>query len=95
MTLDEMIVVLTAAKEGKKIQYKNRCGDGRWKSAGHPMWQFTDCEYRVAPEPREWWINVYPASTCNAYRSQDLADSHQFSGRIECIHVHEVLDEGA
>lgn len=54
MTIDEMIAVLQAAKEGKKIQRKY---------GQYPTWEpfgleglLSGLELRVAPEPREFWV---------------------------------------
>lgn len=48
MTHDEMIAVLKAAQEGKKIQWLN--ADGEWKTTPNPKWNFRKYEYRVKPE---------------------------------------------
>jgi len=49
MTINEMIAVLQAAKEGKEIQ--GRCiGTSYWYKAV-PNWSFDTTEYQVKPEP--------------------------------------------
>lgn len=65
MTDDEIIEVVQAHKEGKKIQVRvlltskwyKRGIDDAWENMAICSWNFSDCEYRVAPEPRrprEW-----------------------------------------
>lgn len=60
MTIDGMIAVLQAAKEGKSIQFKNHLSNG-WTTCGTtmPCWNFDSNEYRVKPEPREFTLNIY------------------------------------
>lgn len=58
MTNDEMIAVLQVAKEGKAIQcrYRDRVKyKDEWMTA-EPHWNFPEFDYRVAPEPREFWV---------------------------------------
>lgn len=58
MTHDEMIDVIRAHREGKQIQFSSP-GNGWRNCLDDPSWNFqTNC-YRVKPEPREIWVNVY------------------------------------
>jgi len=64
MTDDEIISVVQAHKEGKKIQFQTRIGT-IWRdcevSFKEPSWNFNLYRYRVAPEPRkprEWRVVV-------------------------------------
>ncbi len=76
MTFEEMIVVLQAAKEGKKIQRKLRPLDGcvddhKWETVylGEPLFGVYD--YRVKPEPIEIWAFVQRGHTVHyAYNSE-------------------------
>jgi hypothetical protein len=53
MSTKEMIAVMQAFDDGKVIQFK---GDlGTWQDC-NPSWNWSEYEYRVKPEPREWWI---------------------------------------
>jgi hypothetical protein len=89
MTIDEMIAVLQAAKAGKPIQQQylrknvwDVC-DGRW--------DFTNYRYRVKPEPRRWWLNVYPSRIiASAWMSPQDADENASPNRRECVEVVEV-----
>ena len=69
MTIDEMIEVLTAAKEGKAIESRTVIDDDEsdtWHLNIEPKWNFQVTEYRVKPEPRRFWIIVgsYPVIAC-------------------------------
>lgn len=50
MTTDEILAVLQAFKEGKKIEAKCK-PNGLWKETSIPLWNFADFDYRVKPEP--------------------------------------------
>jgi len=43
------------------------------------------------PEPRDWWLNVYPDSRA-AHTSKEVADKSADGNRIECVHVREVIE---
>jgi hypothetical protein len=77
MTHDEMIAVLQAAKEGKKIEVADRGGSNWGPTAMEPTWNFATYDYRVRREPRSgtgWKYDqpdawIYPDSiipSCNA-----------------------------
>ena len=69
-----------------------------WSKPRRISW-FKSSVYRVKPKPpkpREWWINVYfdKAGYLNAgqlHFTRSKADEFG-DGRIECIHVREVLE---
>jgi hypothetical protein len=44
---DQMIEVLTAAKNGEAIEF---CIDGLWHEASTPQWNFQVYDYRIAPK---------------------------------------------
>jgi len=54
MTLDEMIAVLQAAKDGKKIEFLPH-GYHAWKLLNCPNWNFGENDYRVKRDPLELW----------------------------------------
>lgn len=54
MTIDEMITVLQAYKEGKTIQFKPR-NQKEWTTLNaEPIWLFPFCDYRVAQDDDEF-----------------------------------------
>ena len=60
MTIDEMIAVLQAFKEGKKIQLRSYGSNGEWTNltVPSPIWDFANCIYRIAPEPRKFKLEL-------------------------------------
>lgn len=78
MTIDEMITVLQAAKEGKLIQCREKTDDDSayWTegSVGSFVWNFNNYDYRVKPEPMELdaWLGkdgklAHPQYHCPEY----------------------------
>lgn len=95
--LDEAIRLLQAAKEGKVIECRERgvpepfwtetsCRD----SWGIRAFAFDDYEYRIKPEPRRWWVNVYPNGVRTAHETRELAAAAG-GGHVECVEVVEVV----
>ena len=66
MNIDEMIAVLQAAKEGKKIQFRGS-GHDKWEDTEEPIWDFYEIQYRVKPEPREVWVRVRDNGCLSVY----------------------------
>jgi Na+-transporting NADH:ubiquinone oxidoreductase subunit NqrF len=87
MTINQIREILTAFEAGKNIQCKS--GDN-WVDIPQPSWNFGGVEYRVKPEPREWWVNMYLANA-HTYSSERLAKAYVLPDLIERVHVREVL----
>lgn len=51
MTIDEMIAVLQAAKDGKQIQFCEVELNGQNWTNTDPAWNFHEFDYRVKPTP--------------------------------------------
>lgn len=78
MTIDEMIAVLQAAKEGKAIQWRHRGTSDQdwWNAPGNLGWNFDLHEYRVRPKPREVFVTYRSDGTlwdCSATRQEAAA----------------------
>lgn len=58
MTHDEMIAVIYAHKEGKKIECRHAHSDAsQWVPVGGtPAWNFTVYDYKVVRKPRKCWV---------------------------------------
>ena len=87
MEIDNMIEVLTAYKQGKTIQVRNQ--SEIWLDTDSPKWSFDCCDYRVKPEPREFYI-------CPGKHQQDygVCEDCNIDGEIcgDAFKVREVLD---
>lgn len=79
MTIDEMIAVLRAAKEGKTIIHYSY----QTKVPVDIKAMCARMDYRVKPEPREWWLD---------FKSRHHAEIHESNYCGDCIHVREVLE---
>lgn len=91
-TLAEKIAVMQAAERGECIEYLSITGGRRlWADAPSSAlrWNWADCDYRVKPKPREFWI---VASSRLITSDPDCAHDWKVYGR-NVIHVREVLDE--
>ena len=75
MTTDQIIEVVTAFKNGKKIQYRHKHDKHAiWRDCGSNIaWQFWDVDYRVKPEPMELWVNVYDDGSGIGYTNEASA----------------------
>ena len=96
MTDDEIIAVVQAHKEGKKIQnrYAMQPGEANryneWIAIDNPSWNFFNYDYRVAPEPRkprEFWLVEYH------WTSQGEPFFRNEPHKEYAIHVREVIDD--
>lgn len=68
MTLQEQRDIIQAAIDGKPLQYRRKQGGGKWfdvPSITTHNFTFYEMEYRVKPEPREWWLT--PADTVDGF----------------------------
>ena len=91
MSIDEMIAVLQAAKAGEQIQSRYH-NTRKPFTDSEPIWDFCLFDYRVKPEPREWWLQ--PAPTCDGYyvlTDPNRPKTHVFPGDKDFIKVREVL----
>jgi hypothetical protein len=93
MSTDEMIAVLQAHKEGKKVQARGRPGEGdeEWHNV-IPNWDFYRAEFRVKPEPRDFFICF---KTCIGDGKTGVYTSKQQgleSIGMKQLHVREVIE---
>ena len=85
MTNDEIIAVVQAHKDGKRIQCRNTNGQNKWADMPHsPVWNFPAVVYRVKPEKKVMYVNVYEGIKGHASRAEADAVG---DGRISCVRV--------
>lgn len=98
MTLQEQRDMIQAAIDGKSIQYR-RSGSSEWEGActfgPGECFDFHSWEYRVKPEPREWWVLVdklgNPLRVLQD-RASALAFTSQFYPDQSVVKVREIVD---
>lgn len=105
MTHDEMIAVLQAMKENKKLQYRHIADTGdtwhdRIATPADPP-DFSRYEYRIKPEPCEYWLlrhkNATEAQSAAIFSNKPFAqrfvrNNMNRPGEWEIIHVREVME---
>ena len=66
-TLKEKIEVMQAALDGKEIETKVY---GGWDDQPSPEFNWIDFDYRIKPEPIEFWVNIYRDCRCGDYKTK-------------------------
>jgi len=68
MTHDQIIAVIRAHQEGKKVELQdvNQNPEAPWivNHATRPIWDFNQFTYRIAREPRKCWVAWTSTGTC-------------------------------
>ena len=82
----ELLPIIQAFAEGKAIEYKTY--SEKWVPLPDPPAFYGDSEYRIKPEPREFWIWWMGNHLWEGSDKQE--DSEVY---IDVIHVREVLDD--
>ncbi len=95
MSDDDILTVVAAHKQGKKIQAKSTTSvEPIWLDCCDPMfWNFEKCDYRVASEPRkprDFWLWRWKDMQDDTWRAS-IAPLRDCSYPREQIHVREVI----
>lgn len=53
MTFDKMIEIIQAHIDGKPIEYRSKSPCPAWTRVDNPDFNFSICDYRIAPSPME------------------------------------------
>lgn len=73
-----MIAVITAHKEGKRIEAINKIGaDRKWEYAPKPCWDFMTFNYRSTRTPRKVWIKWAVPASCAPWESVISKNPHE------------------
>jgi hypothetical protein len=88
--IKELWPVMEAFKNGKKIESRFVNVQSPWIQTHTPTWDEA-LEYRIAPEPREFWVNEYKDGTLSIHYEEPWADQYDPQFRIRCFKVVEVL----
>lgn len=91
-TIDEAIEILQAMKEGKQIQVyaENKWQDSALKKSVPNFFHLT---YRIKPEPREIWVNVYPGGRCGEGHNSKREAEHVAAAHARTLRFREVIEE--
>lgn len=89
MTHDEMIAVITAHKERKQIQFKDK-STSNWETftTYQPSWNFYTYDYRIAPDDtlRPWTANEVPLGAW--VQEKSLPESKRLITGVSAIRVY-------
>lgn len=85
----ELLPVIQAYVDGLQIQYKDSRQNEWCDVLSQPNFEASGCQWRVKPQPREFWVNVYDGCLCAHPDSKTAQRELSANGRT--IHVREVL----
>lgn len=91
--LKAMLPVMQAWCEGKQVQLRTKTS--AWQVTEDPNWT-PHVEYRIKPEPREWWLCLSCGTYCAVGHGplNRLLGPHRHCNVNHVARVREVLDEG-
>ena len=95
-SLDEMIAVMQAFKDGQKVRNCFR-KEPEWRRCKDPVWNWALYDYEVVPEPREIFVNEYEDGKYKdclggKFESRAKADKMALPERIRCVRFVEDMD---
>jgi len=84
----ELLPIIEAFANGKKVQWRLRKSD-TWCNTDDPGFS-ERFEYRIKPEPRMFWINVYPhimTAWDSEKRARGAADTGAIRIAVPCREI--------
>lgn len=91
-TLKEKIEVMQAALDGKEIQILICDGWDDWDNDTLPAFNWGANDYRIKPEPMEFWVNVYDDGIKILISHEANIDNYEKDGLVKTIKVREVIE---
>ena len=84
--------IIQAFGEGKEIQYRN--AGRRWHNISHNTGFLEPYEWRIKPEPREFWLELHPESDLSCVQAVKCSQGNKPDDCLgkEIIKVREVLE---
>jgi len=96
MTLEatkHAIEVMQAYVDGKEVEcLARRVSGDEWEKVVSPAWNWIRYDYRIKPEPREYYLNIYKEAV-TVFANRIDANVCAKSDRVACIKVREVIEE--
>jgi hypothetical protein len=99
----ELLPIIQAYAEGRDVQIREGCFPKRdWVDVlGEPDFSNPRIEYRIKPEPKTGWINIYSAELDGGamdagyiFKTKWEADQYCARNRIACIQITYTEGEG-
>lgn len=92
-SLKQKIEVMQAAEDGKDIEIKGtKLSGDYWHTNSEYCWDWANFDYRIKPEPIEFWVNVYSGHTGSRYATKETAESNAEHGVLRTIKMQEVTE---
>ena len=94
-TLDK-ISIMHSYEDGKTIEVQSPIGSKwqDWTKYGEPQWDWANHDYRVKPEPRVYYTNVYENGKAGLLsKSRQEAIDLRSTRRADIIKLVEVIEE--
>jgi len=89
------IAVMQAFEDGKVIESRMKPLPDNWTVAKPPVWNWMSMDYRIKPEPREWWVCFYDEQDVSdggrTWIAPATADGMPPGGWAKVIRVREIL----
>jgi len=91
--------VIEAFRNGKQVQYRlpSVPSGWAWSDSTNPDFSL-GVDYRIKPEPKKMWVNVYPGPDNSVYGAvrftRENADIAANTKRIACVEVTYTEGEG-
>jgi hypothetical protein len=71
--------IVQALVNGKTIEYHTELDGGKWTEVTEVEFTSKPEQYRIKPDPRKIWVNIYPDGALQAYPTKEKAQ--QYCGR--------------
>lgn len=81
----KLLPIIQAFAEGKTIQLKYP--PDIWIDQTSCSFVHDSDRYRIKPEKKKGWVNIYPDIASGAYESKEKADRAASRSRIACIKI--------
>ena len=84
----ELLPIIQAFAEGKEIEYKPE--GGVWTPFDSQVCGpefLSHNQYRIKPNPRYIWLNVYERYASGSYSTKKQADFNAGDGRVGCMKI--------
>ena len=72
MITKEMIEVMKAYVEGKKIEYASKNTPNFWRDTQCPVWNWAKTLYRVKHVPLEVYLRIYDTPDCSSFPNKHI-----------------------
>lgn len=88
----EAIAVMRAYADGAKIESSSATNEGLWRDCPEPSWDWSYVNYRIKPEPREFWVYPEKSERYGGMNGLDYRCVDYKPRNAEYIKVREVLE---